>query len=447
MSGVKSSAIIGNAGEAAALLARSGAVAGRPVAALTGSPSVLCVLSCAAAAIGAPFFPLDPALPDAVAGELIGQTGAELLVGERPLPGCRFVPDTAVSDTPSASPPPPSRLRPGDIALLVATSGSTGRPKAVRLTAGALAAAARASAERTPLGAGDLWLACLPLYHIGGHSILGRCALAGADALLQRGFDAGRLGRALMESRVSHLSLVPAMLAGLLDAQPCPPPALRHVLVGGAALSASLAERAAGLGWPVQPTYGMSETASQLATLARLPRPWRQGFVGPPLPGAEAALTGDGRLKVRGPMLMAGYANPALCPGEGLERGWFVTGDLAEIAADGSLAILGRADDVIVSGGKKMHPAMVEALLAPCPGLGAAAVAGRADAVWGEIVTVIYTGEIPPRALLDWCRDHVPGWLRPRAAVKVEALPLLAGGKPDRAALARIAEGYRHPIA
>ena len=420
---------------------RAGGRAGRPIVAITGAPATLCLLASAAAAIGAPFFPLDPALPDTALAALVEQAGADLVVGERAVPGCHFLPDAALFAGSSASPPPPSRLGSADIALLVATSGSTGQPKAVMLTAGALHAAALASLDRTPLAAGDIWLACLPLFHIGGQAILSRCAVAGAEVLLQPGFDAERVAKTLAGSAVSHLSLVPAMLAQVLDVSPAPPPRLRHVLVGGAALSQSLAERAAGLGWPIQPTYGMSETASQLATLARLPRPWHQGLVGRPLPGAEAALTLDGRLKVRGPMLMAGYANPALTPGDGLEEGWFTTNDLADIAEGGSLTILGRADDVIVSGGKKIMPAMVEPMLAPCPGLETVALIGRPDAVWGEIVTAVYSGDIPPEALLDWCRNAIPGALRPRAAVRVAALPLLAGGKPDRAALKRIAEG------
>ena len=438
---LRPSEINASAHGAAQSLVRAGGRGGRPVVAITSAPATLGVLASAAAAIGAPLFPLDPALPDAAVAALVEQAGADLVVGERAVPGCRFLPDAALFAGSSSSPPPPSRLGSADIALLVATSGSTGQPKAVMLTKAALCAAAHASLDRTPLAAGDLWLACLPLFHIGGQAILSRCALAGAEALLQRGFDAEQVVAALAEAAVTHLSLVPAMLAQVLDIQPTPPSRLRHVLVGGAALSQSLAERAAGLGWPIQPTYGMSETASQLATLARLPRPWRQGLVGRPLPGAEAALTLDGRLKVRGPMLMAGYANPALSPGDGLEEGWFTTNDLADIAEGGSLTLLGRADDVIISGGKKIMPAMVEPMLAPCPGLGAVALVGRPDAVWGEIVTAVYSGEIPPEALLDWCRNAVPGSLRPRAAVRVAALPLLAGGKPDRAALRRIAEG------
>ncbi len=427
------------ASSVAALLQRAGALPRRPVAAVTASAPVLAILAHAAPLLRAPLFPIDPALPAAVIADLLAQAGMPLVVGDGQYGESRVVASgdiLAAEEGPIAA----SQGEPQEIALLVATSGSTGRPKAVMLTAGNLRAAALASAAATPLTAGDRWLACLPLFHIGGYSILSRCAMAGAEAVIHEGFDAERVADAIGRERISHLSLVPAMLAQLLD-RLSPPPTLRHVLVGGAALSAELATRAAEQGWPIQPTYGMSETASQFATLPSLPRPWRPGFVGPPLPGGEATLTPEGRLKVRGPMVMAGYANAALVPGEGLEDGWFVTNDLAEINADGGLTILGRADDVIVSGGKKVQPRLVEEALARCPGLHAVGIIGRADPVWGEVVTAVFVGDMTEAALLDWCRANVAGALRPRAAVRVARLPLLASGKPDRAALRQLAAG------
>lgn len=443
---VLSGALARSAGAAAALLRAAGAREGRVVAAALPSGPELTVLIHAAPALGAPLLLLDPALPDTTLGALLARADAGLVVAARDLPGWRCLPPAGLLAGPEAE-PPPSRLRPDDIALMVATSGSSGEPKAVMLTARALAAAARASQARTPLAPGDRWLACLPLFHIGGYSILARCALAGAEAVLHAGFDAERVWHALRHEGITHLSLVPTMLARLLEiatvpmsrggpAATVPPaPSLRHVLVGGAALSGALAERAASLGWPLQPTYGMSETAAQIATLARLPRPWRPGHVGAPLPGVELALAADGRLKVRGPMLMAGYANPGRAPGDGLEDGWFVTNDLAAIGADGELTILGRADATIVSGGKKIAPQQVEDALARCPGVGAVGVVGRPDAVWGEVVCAVYAGTPDEAALLAWCRQHVAPALLPRAALRVAALPLLSNGKPDRRAL------------
>lgn len=424
---------------ACGLLRRSGAAPGRPVAAITGSAAVLVILAHAAPLLPVPLVPVDPGLPEDVITDLLDQIGVSLVVSDHPIPGRTQVPAAEVL---AGSVTRETPWQPGDgLALLIATSGSAGRPKAVMLTGAALTAAARASAARTPLGTGDRWLACLPLFHIGGYSILVRCALAGAEALIHERFDADRVMTTLEGKRVTHLSLVPTMLARLCDIGRPPPASLRHVLIGGAALSADLAERADTLGWPIQPTYGMSEMASQVATRPSLPRPWHTGQVGAPLPETEAALTTDGRLKVRGPMIMAGYANPDLRPGDGLTDGWFETADLAEIAPDGGLVILGRADDVIVSAGKKVLPSMVEALVSACPLVDDIGIVGRPDPVWGAVVVAVYRGTGTPEAVLDWFRAHVPSALRPRAAVRVAALPTLRTGKPDRSALRRLAIG------
>jgi len=429
-----------NAAPAAALLRRAGAGDGRTVAVITSAPAVICVLAHAAAALGVPLLPLDPALPDDVIVHLLAQAGTGVVVAGRAYAGYGHVGPAQVLALPAADSVPPSRLGPDDIALVVATSGSSGQPRAVMLTVRNLRAAAQASATHTPLQPGDRWLACLPLFHIGGFSILTRCALAGAEAVLQQGFDAAQVWQALRTEHITHLSLVPAMLAQLLECNADAPPAtLRHVLIGGAALAAELAQRAVQRGWPLQPTYGMSETASQVATLERLPLPWRAGQLGRPLPGVELAVTHDGRLKIRGPMVMAGYANPECRRGDGLEDGWFVSNDLAEISDAGELRIIGRADAVIISGGKKVLPALVEEQLLRCPGVAAVAVTGRDDATWGEIVTAVYSGTLGEAELLAWCRAHISSALRPRVALRVTALPQLSNGKPDRQAIRRLA--------
>ncbi len=408
------------------------------MAVVTGSAAVLVILAHAAPLLPLPLFPIDPGLPESTIADLLDEAGVSLVVSDRAFVGCSHVAAADVLACPATQERP---WRPPEgLALLIATSGSAGRPKAVMLTGAALAAAAWASAARTPLGPDDRWLACLPLFHIGGYSILTRCALAGAEALVHARFDVERVMASLVEERLTHLSLVPAMLARLCDIGR-PPAPLRHVLIGGAALSADLAQRSADLGWPIQPTYGMSETASQVATLSALPRGWRTGHVGSPLPGAEVALDDRDRLKVRGPMVMAGYANADLQPGDGLVDGWFVTADLAEIAPGGEVVILGRADDVIVSAGDKVLPTLLEELVSACPIVDEVGIAGRPDPVWGEVVVAVYRGSGPPDAVVSWCRAQVPASLRPRAAVRVEVLPTLANGKPDRSALRRLALG------
>ncbi len=339
---------------------------------------------------------------------------------------------------------------PGHAELLIATSGSTGEAKTVMLGASNVEAAVLASRSRIPLAPGDVWLACLPLQHIGGLAIFYRCAEAGAAVLLHDGFDAARARADMERHGVTHVSLVPAMLARLLEDGP-PPARLKYALVGGGPLSQALARQAHAAGWPICPTYGMSEAASQVATLAALPSDWREGMVGPPLPGVSVEIVdddnrpvqGEGRIRVRGPNVMAGYANAAHEPGHGLHDGWFVSGDRGYFDARGNLVVLGRHDDMLVSGGVNVHPAEVEGLLLACPGVTDVAVTGVRDAVWGDRIAALVVGDAA--GLRDWCRDRLPSRLRPRLFVAVAALPRNAMGKLERKRLPELVPAAENP--
>jgi O-succinylbenzoic acid--CoA ligase len=146
-------------------------------------------------------------------------------------------------------------------------------------------------------------------------------------------------------------------------------------------------------------------------------------------------------LRVRGAVVMAGYANPRRVPGLGLADGWFTTSDLACRGADGDLCILGRADDVLVTGGVNVHPARVESLLAGAPGVGSVAVVGVADPIWGARLVALYTGEAMTTDLDQWCREHLPGAERPRTFMPLAELPVLESGKLDRGRLRGLARG------
>lgn len=324
---------------------------------------------------------------------------------------------------------------PAGVTLVIATGGSEGEPRAVMLTDANLDAAAAASNRLLPLAAGDLWLDCLPLCHVGGLAILWRCARAGAAVLLHDGFAAGAVAADLARHPVTHLSLVPAMLTLLLDAGATPPASLRHVLVGGAALAPALHERARAAGWPLNPSYGMSETAAQVATWTPADGPWQPGLVGRPLPGIEVAIAPDGRIRIRGPQVMQGYAG-----GGGVDAdGWLTTGDLGGIDAAGRLTVTGRADDMLISGGHNVHPLAVEAALVACPGIRDAAVTGLPDAVWGDLIVALVVGDATGDEIAAWCWRHLPGHARPRRIVRLPALPRSAAGKLERATLRRLA--------
>lgn len=417
----------------AGLLSDAGAVPGTTAVATTTDALTLALLHLGGPLAGVALLPLDPALPAEHREALLRQVRAPLVLSPR------LLTDVAVPGPPSDGPPTSLAPAPGDAPyLVIATSGSSGAPKGVVLSGDAIGAHARAANDRLALGPGDAWLVSLPLVHVGGAAILWRCLRAGATAVLGGPFAVERVAATIRSDGISHLSLVPAMLDRLIDALPAPPQTLRCLLIGGAPLSAALAERAMRAGWPIRPTWGMSETCSQAATLTDPERHWRPGLVGRPLDGLEVAVQapdadGIGRLRLRGAMVMTGYLGPDGAAGHGLaEGGWFVTGDLGRIGADGTIEVIGRADDMLISGGKTISPVAVEALLEDCPDLGAFAVSGVTDPVWGDRLALAYTGQAVPEAVLAWCRAQVPSALRPRLVRRLPALPRSALGKISR---------------
>ncbi|MBU0594045.1 MAG: AMP-binding protein [Gammaproteobacteria bacterium] len=340
---------------------------------------------------------------------------------------------------------------PGIAELLITTSGSTGVPKQVMLSEANLEAAVRASQSRIPLKPGDIWLACLPLQHIGGIAIFYRCAEAGATTLLHQGFDAAKVRHDMERHGVTHISLVPAMLARLLESGP-PPAQLAYALIGGGPLSEKLARRAHQAGWPICPTYGTSETSSQVASLAAFPPDWCEGMVGPPLPGISVEIMdengqpvkGKGHIRVRGPNVMRGYANAAHEAGHGLLDGWFVSGDRGYLDARGNLVVLGRHDDMLVSGGVNVHPEVVEGLLLACPGVSDIAITAVSDEVWGDLITALIVGGATCSSVQEWSGKNLPSHLRPRRFVSVAALPRNAMGKLERKHLRELAHSMEN---
>lgn len=416
----------------AAELAGQGLRPGQLVAVPERSATELALMQHALARASAALLPLRAQTDDPAVGALIAQTGAEWIwTGDGVLqPAVAAAPAEATWDSP--------------LSLVVETSGSSGRPRAAMLTARNLRTSAALSNRRLDFGPGDAWLCCLPLRHIGGLSIVYRCALAGARLILRQGFAAGPVAEDLARHAVTHVSLVPPMLARLLELDRAPPPALRVALIGGQGLSEPLARRAIERGWPIHVTYGMTETASQVAVSERLAAPAAGGRIGLPLPGMALDCPDcdapPAPLRLRGPLTMAGYANPARLPGQGLTDGWLVASDLACRDREGRLHILGRADEVLVTGGVNVHPARVESVLAEAPGVDDLAVIGVADPVWGQRLVAVYRGECAPDGLDAWCRARLAGPERPRSFVRVAEFPLLESGKRDRQRLRRLAE-------
>lgn len=328
---------------------------------------------------------------------------------------------------------PGVRIPPERPLAIVFTSGSAAGPKGVVLSRQAFVASARASAARLGWRDDDRWLLSLPPAHVGGLSILTRCLLARRPVVLGEGLDPAATVALMREAGVTIASVVAPQLQRLIEAAP-PPPALRAVLVGGGPCPEPLLRRARAAGWPALATYGLSETCSQVATQDPAEVDAAAGAAAPPLPGVELRVR-EGRIQVRGEMLMSGYYPRGRHPDPVCSDGFLETGDLGRIDERGRLHVLGRVDDVIVTGGEKVFPGEVEQALLKCPGVAAALVFGVEAEPWGQLVAALLVaspdGPVPSDRLAG-CLGELAPFKRPRLAAWVEELPLGPNGKPDR---------------
>jgi O-succinylbenzoic acid--CoA ligase len=319
------------------------------------------------------------------------------------------------------------------------TSGSAGAPRAVRLTHGNVAASVAASAERLGNTGADRWLLNLPLHHIGGLSILWRSASAGGAVVVHDGFDPIRSARAMKNGDVTVASLVPTMLARILETEPGPYEGMTAVLVGGAAAPRSLVEQALDAGLPVVQTYGMTETCSQVATVAPGSQRDSLGTVGTPLSGMSVIIdrSGPGEILVDGPAVSPGYV------GEPDRVGPHHTGDIGMIDPAGRIVVKGRLDDLIITGGENVYPAGVADVIGRHPIVDRVEVVGIPDSEWGQLVTAVVVADDAAAAEIEeWARLQLPRHEVPKRWVFVSEMPLLDNGKVNRIALAQLA-GYR----
>ena len=298
-------------------------------------------------------------------------------------------------------------------AIVVHTSGTTSVPKPVELTYGNWLWSALGSAVALGLDPGERWLCTLPLSHVGGLSILLRSAIYATTAVVHDGFDARAAAGALRAGDATLVSVVPTMLARLLDAGLRDPPALRAALVGGGPIAPALLERAHQAGVRTVTTYGLTEACSQVTT-------------GGPALFCTRLRIGDG-----GEILVAG---PTVAPGAAASDGWLHTGDLGSLhGADDSLVVTGRAADTIVTGGENVAPAEVEAVLATHPAVADVAVHGVADADWGEriVATIVRIPGATATAdeLAGYCRVRMARYKVPKEFRFSLDLPRTQSGK------------------
>ncbi len=405
----------------------------------------------AAPQIGCSVLTLNPSLPREVLQGLIDSTSATHLIADRSAPASvenvhgilphELLHNLEINQAATYRQTP---LSMDEAHLYVATSGSDAQPKVVRLSGANIMASIRASRRRLLTDSSDIWLCCLPLFHIGGLSIPLRCVEAAATLLLHDHFDAQQVCDDLKRYDVTHLSLTPAMLAKLLDQAPdfTLPDSLRVALIGGASLSRQLYERATTAGWPLVPTYGMTENCSQIATLYPPSAQWQPGLVGKPLDHTEIDIDADsGAIRIRGDGVMTGYlqADGKFAPHPA--EAWFETGDLGAIDDNGNLIVYGRSDETLISGGENIHPAQIESQLLKHPDITEIAVIGKPDPVWGDIVVAVYAGSVTEQQLQSWCKQYLHGAWRPRRFIRTTELPRNAMHKIDRVALRRIITG------
>ena len=370
------------------------------------------------------------ARPEVGAGERVALAYEDRLAFAVALHGCLLAGGAAVpidlrlSEQEQALRRRPGRARtPGTVAVMH-TSGTTSAPKPVELTAANIYANAAGSAIALGLDPQERWLAVMPLAHVGGLMILLRSTLYASTVVVADRFDTDAVLARLSdpEAAITLVSLVPTMLARLLDAGLAHPPTLRWVLLGGGPIPPGLLARAAAAGVPVAPTYGMTEACSQIATFGR------------PLHGVELAFASDGEIRVRGSVV---------APGALAADGWLATGDLGRLDADGRLEIIGRKSDTIVSGGENVAPAEVEAVLLEHPRVADVGVFARPDPEWGEAVCARIIPRLEAgtgaggsaedaelaRELERFCRTRLAPFKVPKTFEFAQELPRTVSGK------------------
>lgn len=348
---------------------------------------------------------------------------------------------------------------PADPLLIVYTSGTTGRPKGAVLDQNALLFNAVNAKAMHDMTSGDVILTTLPMFHVGGLNIQTTPALhAGATVILHPRFDADATVRSIMEDRPTLTILVPALMAALvrhprweeLDLS-----CLRAINTGSTTVPLPLLDAFLDRGVPVIQVYGTTETGP-VAIHQRIPDAWSgRGSTGRPALHCEARiLGGDGRtpgpgekgeIAVRGPNVMTGYWNDPEATAEALEDGWFRTGDVGHVDAEGRYHVDDRLKDVIISGSENIYPAELERVLDECGDIAEAAVVGRPDGRWGEVPVAVVVpapgAALEPEAVLALFEGRLARFKRPRDVVVAESLPRNAMGKVLKFELRRTLAG------
>ncbi|MDX6589912.1 MAG: o-succinylbenzoate---CoA ligase [Solirubrobacterales bacterium] len=375
------------------------------------------VLAHALMKIGATLLPLNPRLTDA--------ERAAIVEAEEPIVD---LDDPGELTQTEADLPLLGEHDMDDVCARVLTSGSSGTPKPVGLTYGNFLWSAVGSGFNIGVDPADRWLCCVPLSHIAGLGIVMRSVIYGTAAVVHDGFEVDRVAASLESDGITVVSVVATMLTRLLEAG-ADLSGPRAILVGGGPVPEERLEEALGKGATVVQTYGMTETCSQVTTLAPADARRKIGSAGRPLLTTHLRIE-EGEILVQGPTIAPGCADG---------DGWLHTGDLGHIDEEGFLYVKDRIDDLIVSGGENVVPAEVEEVLLRHPEVADAAVVGREDPEWQQAVTAVVVlesgSQVTPDDLRRHCAGLLAGFKVPKRIELASALPRTPSGKLLRRAL------------
>lgn len=277
----------------------------------------------------------------------------------------------------------PARFSSNQDLAIVLTSGTTHAPKPALLSFANFYYNAKGANAHIPLGPSDTWLLSLPIYHVGGLGIIFRCLLAGATVFVSR--SNASIENEIQRERITHISLVPTQLHQLL-ANKKNIAALRKmkcILLGGAPMPEPLLKAAIKLNLPIYASYGCTEMASQIATTHKIDRRTKLPLSAPILPYRRVRIAKDGEILVKGQTLFKGYWRSGSMDKRRDENGWFPTGDLGKMNEKVELIVLGRKDNLLISGGENIQPEEIEDHLSAL-GFGRACVIARKDRIFGE---------------------------------------------------------------
>ena len=314
------------------------------------------------------------------------------------------------------------------------TSGTTGFPKGVRQTVQNHSASAISSALNLGLTDKDIWLCCVPIFHISGFSILMRSLLYGMEVRLYEKFDAKKCAVEMAQGEVTKISAVATMLEQMLTYMEQHDlkahQNFKTALIGGGPVPVRYLERAMQLNISVSQTYGMTETASQTATLSNEDAMKKLGSAGKPLFFNQIRIknvTGpceEGEICIRGPHVTPGYIG-RFKDRAVTEDGWLMTGDIGYLDEEGYLYVIDRRADLIISGGENIYPAEIENVLMAHPAIKEAGVCSQEHEKWGQvpIAFVVTKDKITESQIITYCQERLAAYKVPHEIYFVEELP------------------------